>query len=1353
MQCGGRETSSFRGAKVLVTGLSRSGSTWQYNAVKKILEEAVIVARAVGELEPGDWEVRSAHADADSEQFDKCLEARVCVLKTHIFVPRLLLRVDVVLSSHRDVRDVVLSSMLMFGACYAPTGETRTQRAHGVTVRFQQYAHWSPYVCYDMTYEVMMANRTAEVRRLAPAVLQGSPLASKIDSARVVEAVRELSSRRPERCVASFKRTGRGASRECWDERSGFAASHVHESTSKPMAWSRRAVLDEVQRRVPKCDVFVAMSRVLEGFGGWLGAHGYAINIPRESASEVYLEQVNFSISEEFDPQLNATEQDEEDAEEDAPSWLKTAGSVKLATTSNQGKATIGGRDIPLTGGASKTGFTRRRRRLLSVGSYPFDDDDDDEGSKGTKLDSAPANSFVESLPEAAYAMDPAMRLARGGLPAMYPRFVHVVNPFARNGPHPKTTIGGKQIDEDETVHASLARAWKLASWYGVDVELVALLRVGDRNFDELSSRWPTRRACISANGIDTNNGMRLPLLRDLLACADENDSGAQFVILTNPDILVHHHFYLRLYQLVLDERMPFRTAWSITRRQIAPNNFADIAEVLATAGEPHLGHDTFVFPREWLRKLDAATLVPGFSPWGGAFMVMLAHLGRAVVLGDKRWTFHLAADGPADTHQQSDAMGNRTAAIYQQLLLKRSEVCENAPGTLYNARASAAALTATLDESTPSRCCCALDDHSAPHATTKMPGPKASHVLDMLSGPRRPPIKPLGLQSYEYLWDRLGPDMTLSRCAALPGIQLLPVEDLKRVVRNWCRKQRYSCSGPEADPRRPRSTDCARRDVRPSFEDELADDIKSRGTPMTALVVYEKLPTPYEGGHVRLRQLLMWLCHQGHRVLLVHRDVKTSIGKTRKHPNGTNIGDSFRPIGADVGVPGCTNENFAVFALDESMRGMTAQELARQRVDVAFVTVWFYRVEADPIPAIVLPILSKLSRLRQRKVYIALVSDDVQYERALAVGKSRGDDPEYWRKVRRYEMQFYSDPIVDVIFAISDDDKRAFAELQRLTYHSKSGRSSLPVEENKVALIARRRRLSSANWPAENSTRYIEVQKLQSGSKATAPKIAVLPYLARIDGATTKNGWDAHSRSAAQRRDLVFVGGSTFSNRVAVRWLLRAALPAVAALTDDGGGCAELRQARLVLVGAAAWADEAKKACTEAKHHNKISLIGLLCDSDSASRTDTKRFGKWSARGVRALGRVDDVGDILRRAKLFVAPAVVASGISTKVWLAVEHGLPVATSFDGTRGLPKDVRKNAARRLPPWILIGAAPRRNHSYTGRNILSRESAAKFARDTARVYCHNDTWQRHALSSLTLVSICRFLYNARSSASIS
>ena len=151
------QNNTWLGVRVLVTGLSRSGSTWQYNAVKSMLEQYVRRRN----LPADEYEVHGAHADGDAAAFDACLSSRICVLKTHIFVPRLVNQVDVILTSHRDVRDVVLSSMLMFGACFAPTGSTRTQRSHGVALRFQQYAHWAPYVCYDAMYERMKLNYTS----------------------------------------------------------------------------------------------------------------------------------------------------------------------------------------------------------------------------------------------------------------------------------------------------------------------------------------------------------------------------------------------------------------------------------------------------------------------------------------------------------------------------------------------------------------------------------------------------------------------------------------------------------------------------------------------------------------------------------------------------------------------------------------------------------------------------------------------------------------------------------------------------------------------------------------------------------------------------------------------------------------------------------------------------------------------------------------------------------------------------------------------------------------------------------------------------------------------------------------
>ena len=122
-------------------------------------------------------EPSTAHADADSESFDVCLATPPCLLKTHRFVPRLLPKVDFVFSSHRDLRDVLLSSMQMFGSClgFGPEAlhsrdRKSTAAAHDVAPRFQQYAKWARYACYDMRYETMFQDRSGEVSRLAKAL-------------------------------------------------------------------------------------------------------------------------------------------------------------------------------------------------------------------------------------------------------------------------------------------------------------------------------------------------------------------------------------------------------------------------------------------------------------------------------------------------------------------------------------------------------------------------------------------------------------------------------------------------------------------------------------------------------------------------------------------------------------------------------------------------------------------------------------------------------------------------------------------------------------------------------------------------------------------------------------------------------------------------------------------------------------------------------------------------------------------------------------------------------------------------------------------------------------------------------
>ena len=45
-----------------------------------------------------------------------------------------------------------------------------TAAAHDVAPRFQQYAKWARYACYDMRYETMFQDRSGEVSRLAKAL-------------------------------------------------------------------------------------------------------------------------------------------------------------------------------------------------------------------------------------------------------------------------------------------------------------------------------------------------------------------------------------------------------------------------------------------------------------------------------------------------------------------------------------------------------------------------------------------------------------------------------------------------------------------------------------------------------------------------------------------------------------------------------------------------------------------------------------------------------------------------------------------------------------------------------------------------------------------------------------------------------------------------------------------------------------------------------------------------------------------------------------------------------------------------------------------------------------------------------
>ncbi len=86
---------------VVAAGMPRSGSTWQYNCARLILKHL------------GLSNVTTGFVDTESSFFFNLMDeeqgSRVFLIKAHRFVVRLAQRADVILTSHRDLRDVFAS--------------------------------------------------------------------------------------------------------------------------------------------------------------------------------------------------------------------------------------------------------------------------------------------------------------------------------------------------------------------------------------------------------------------------------------------------------------------------------------------------------------------------------------------------------------------------------------------------------------------------------------------------------------------------------------------------------------------------------------------------------------------------------------------------------------------------------------------------------------------------------------------------------------------------------------------------------------------------------------------------------------------------------------------------------------------------------------------------------------------------------------------------------------------------------------------------------------------------------------------------------------------------------------------
>ena len=147
--------------KIICAGMRRSGSTWLYNTARLI---HVTQAITKGEF---------------SDQFR--LTSRANIIKTHRFDASFMWGSDLVLTCHRDMRDVVAS------AVRRGLVKTDTIKCIEFALKsYNEYEAWKPFAALDVKYEEMIADPTTATAAVAKA------LGIEVDPKVILAQVQEL---------------------------------------------------------------------------------------------------------------------------------------------------------------------------------------------------------------------------------------------------------------------------------------------------------------------------------------------------------------------------------------------------------------------------------------------------------------------------------------------------------------------------------------------------------------------------------------------------------------------------------------------------------------------------------------------------------------------------------------------------------------------------------------------------------------------------------------------------------------------------------------------------------------------------------------------------------------------------------------------------------------------------------------------------------------------------------------------------------------------------------------------------------------------------------------------------------
>ena len=247
---------------LLAAGMSRSASTWQFNALRLLLEHAVSSVNT-------QIKVHAAHGHALTE-LKHCLAQRVCVVKMHEFNPYLLASVHAVFVTHRDIRDVLMSSAGKINACL-DSGKQPVASA------FLSYAEWLPFACLDMQYEDLMeTGAPAQIEILAARLGIAHPAHASLP---IWSVVMKYFSQNP---IRNQRKTAVAIAREIHEEtqnpirnqrKTGFMMGHITGVTTRPGAHTR--FNHTFMKKYARCDLQNELRRIESGWGGWLTAHNY----------------------------------------------------------------------------------------------------------------------------------------------------------------------------------------------------------------------------------------------------------------------------------------------------------------------------------------------------------------------------------------------------------------------------------------------------------------------------------------------------------------------------------------------------------------------------------------------------------------------------------------------------------------------------------------------------------------------------------------------------------------------------------------------------------------------------------------------------------------------------------------------------------------------------------------------------------------------------------------------------------------------------------------------------------------------------------------------------------------------